>query len=252
MRSDGTDGGGANGDEAGGVISEACAAWAEDLSALLDHELEPARETELRLHLAGCLRCSGELAALARADSALRASAAEARSDLPPRVAERFAARLAAERAGAGAPGDTRARRAAGAPPPRRSRRALWLGAALAAAAALGLALLVLRRSGPLPAPPAPEIARTPPAPEAPSAPPQPPAPIPRSEDAPAREIARTPPRPAAPIAEETTPSPAPADALDAASDEELEIAEHLDTIEDLDVIEALDLLEPGAGGSSG
>lgn len=124
-----------------------CARFAEDLSALLDGELAPAREAEVRAHLEGCAACRDRVGALRGVDEALRAAA-------PPAVPADLRARLRAriEEADGGT-------RAPDAPPrvapvtPRRSRR--WqrssLGAALTAAAALALYLTLPRLPGPLP-----------------------------------------------------------------------------------------------------
>ena len=143
----------------------ACQAIEEDLSALLDEELAPEREAELRAHLATCDRCARRLEELCNVDLALASlSAPEVASDLRAQLAERIAehergAALSAVPASSG-------ERPRQAPPPRTRR---WLGrraAALAAVAAAALlAVFATLRSGEAPAPDAPQIAR--PAPQA-------------------------------------------------------------------------------------
>ncbi len=104
----------------------------EDLSALLDGELSPQRESELRARMVGEPALAARLAELERVDLALRAMSAEAPS---PELRASLRAKL---EAAATAPADN----------PRsvtHPRRLLpsWAGGTLAAAAALALYLAV-------------------------------------------------------------------------------------------------------------
>ncbi len=47
------------------AVENACADYAEDLSALLDDELSPERSREVRAHLEGCAACAEASAAFA-------------------------------------------------------------------------------------------------------------------------------------------------------------------------------------------
>jgi hypothetical protein len=219
----------------------------EELSALLDGELAPAREAELRARAAREPELAARLAALRGVGAALRGLPGPAvPPDLLARVKQAAAApaapveldddarrRLAEVRAGLSS-----ARRRAG----RRGRapRRRWLAAlgALATAAALaGLALWTAPRlSGRRGGAPPPEIARAPVRPAPPRAPVEP---TPRT-------VARAPvPRPA-PVAPAAPPPPAaPAEASPpAAEEEDLALAMELEAIDDLELIERLDLLE--------
>ena len=207
-----------------------CRAFEEDLSALLDGELEPAREAEVRAHTAGCARCAERLARLARVDEALR-SLPDA--ETPADLAERLRVRLDEERRRSSASAEDRGRSsprgrsldARQAPPshrpqPRRRRWIPFAATALAAAAAFALYLVFGR---PRPAGEEPTLAE-------------------RERTAPESEIARreVPPEP---LPEELAPGPE-LEAIQAASDDELALALDLDTLADLDVIERLDVLE--------
>src|SRR5262245_55860698 len=103
---------------------DVCAAFDEDLSALIDAELAPARQVELESHLEGCGGCRARLASLRRVDELLAATPL-------PEVSERLREAVARQSARAG--------RGAERAPGRAARR--WLGApalaALAAAAVL-------------------------------------------------------------------------------------------------------------------
>jgi hypothetical protein len=148
---------------------EACAAWDEDLSALLDGELAPEREAEVRAHVEGCAGCSARLGALGRVDALLAAAPLPAvretlrlatlarAAEVPSRGAE-VPSRGAEVPSRGGAPPAGRRRGAARGLPPtrRRSLRAPAIGVALAAAA--GLVLYLLGR-------PAPELAPASPTP---------------------------------------------------------------------------------------
>jgi len=202
--------------------SATCRAFEEDLSALLDGELEPAREAEVRAHTAGCARCAAHLARLARVDEALRSLPD---TETPADLAERLRMRLDEERRRSSASAEDRGRSldARQAPPSHRPqpRRRHWIPfAATALAAALALYLVFGR---PRPAGEEPTLAE-------------------RERTAPEPEIARreVPPQP---LSEELVSGPE-LEAIRAASDEELALALDLDTLADLDVIERLDVLE--------
>ncbi len=112
-------------------LLSACPGFEEDLSALLDGELEAARDARVRAHVSGCARCGERLAQLERVEAGLRTLSVHPVSEA---VLQRVRGRLAEElpRFGRAAP-----RR------PRRRLRRLALPAGLvAAAAALALALL--------------------------------------------------------------------------------------------------------------
>lgn len=114
-----------------------CLPFDADLSALMDAELDAGREAEVRAHVAGCPRCERRLAALGDVDRAL--------ADVPaPEVSADLSRRLAARLRGEMPPAPI-ARRRAGTAPPRVERRGLGLrvAGALAAAAAVGLAVLL-------------------------------------------------------------------------------------------------------------
>jgi len=212
-----------------------CRALEEDLSALLDGELEPARETEVRAHAAGCARCAERLARLARVDEALR-SLPDA--ETPADLAERLRVRLDEERRRSSASAEDRGRSlprgrssdegrgrsldARQAPPSQRPqpRRRRWLPFAATALAAVLALYLVFGR--PRPAGEEPTLAE-------------------RERTAPEPEIARreVPPEPP----EELVSGPE-LEAIQSASDEDLALALALDTLADLDVIERLDVLE--------
>ncbi len=234
-----------------------CLAYDEDLSALLDGELPPARAAQVRAHCATCARCAAELAALRvaheRVLSALRTAAPGEEARIA-RVEAQLRARLREERE----IGTRRVELRPAPPPLRRQSRRRWIALAatgLAAAAALGLVLLFQART-PTRAVPAPaqEVAQTPP--------PVPPAPAPQEEpeatsrepeavaELPAPKPAPVRPRPPAshvPLAEGVeppVPSNEPEVDLAAADEEDVELASHLDMLEDFEVIQKLDLLE--------
>lgn len=202
-------------------IFETCAPYEADLSALIDGELAPEREAEVRAHLGGCAACSERLEALCDVDLALASIAVPpVPAGLRARLAERIAGDAAVPEGreeSRPAPGRTRAPRRPPLAPPRRSRRWLLrpaLGAALAAAAVLAfyLAVTSVDSSLPLETPtPEPRIAE--------SAPVRPP-------EAPRREVAPE------------------ADVLAGASEGELAVILELETIENLDLIANLDFLE--------
>jgi anti-sigma factor RsiW len=207
-------------------ISETCAPYEADLSALVDGELAPEREAEVRAHLGGCAACSERVEALCDVDLALASIAVpQVPADLRVRLAERIA-REDADREARAASRPTRAasRPTSGRPqaprppaaPPRRPRRGLSravLAVASAAAAALALYLAVTGVDSSLPLEaPAPEL----------------------------RVAESVPERPATPK-EEVAPE---ADVLAEASEEELAVILELETVENLDLIANLDFLE--------
>jgi anti-sigma factor RsiW len=128
-------------------LPSGCRSIDADLSALIDEELAPRREAELRAHLEGCARCTRSLEELCNADLALASlRAPEPSADLRARLERRLA---------------EAARPRSGAPPPR-PRRWLARPALAAAAAALVLMLYATLRSGAPPGPvaePAPRVA---------------------------------------------------------------------------------------------
>ncbi len=209
-----------------------CQAFEADLSALLDGELAPAREAEVRAHAADCARCTQRLAHLARVDEALR-SLPDA--ETPADLAERLRVRLEEERRRSSPSAEDRGRSfdegqersSDPRPPPSqrpRPRRRRWIPlAAIAAAAAAALVLYSVlepaRRR-------ALEESRT----------------AERERTAPEPDLARreVPPEP---LPEELVSGPE-LEAIRAASDEELALALALDTLTDFDVIERLDVLE--------
>ncbi|HEX5065387.1 MAG TPA: zf-HC2 domain-containing protein [Myxococcota bacterium] len=134
-----------------GPLADACARYAEDWSALLDGELEPSREAQMRAHAETCATCAARLASLARVDVLL--------AGLP--VPETRAALLGGLRARIEEePARTAAPTARSTPPPARRRRALgWWAAAASAAAALAVYLALPR---PAPVPPPAEVAEEP------------------------------------------------------------------------------------------
>ena len=96
----------------------ACLAIEEDLSALIDEELAPEREAELREHLGTCDRCARRLEELCNVDLVLASlPAPEVRSNLRAQLAQRLAEHERGEAAPARAEG--RPRR-----PPRRAHAA--------------------------------------------------------------------------------------------------------------------------------
>jgi hypothetical protein len=54
-------------------MTSGCARISDDLSALMDGELDAEREQQVRAHLERCASCSAQLAALREVDAALRA-----------------------------------------------------------------------------------------------------------------------------------------------------------------------------------
>lgn len=132
-----------------------CAPYEEDLSAWLDHELDPTAAAVVRDHVEGCARCAARVEELRAVDQGLRAMAASAPSASEAARLARMRARLAAEQAQlqplperATEPGEVAAASAASAPRPRRAaparRRRLLPAALLAAAAAVLVSMLAL------------------------------------------------------------------------------------------------------------
>lgn len=207
-----------------------CLPFVDDLSALLDDELEAGREAELRAHVESCPHCSRVMHELCNVDLALASLAAPA---VDSALRGRLAARLAREDAPRATP---RPARPAPARRPRRGR-VLGLAGALAAAAAVVLVLLLgLPRDVSQPAPP---IAQAPAPPADPGAPPPEPT-----------QTAREPAPAPFPVPEEAEPPEARlaarslAPALEGVADEDVALLLELDEVEDLDLIANLDLLE--------
>lgn len=238
-------------------VPETCLPYDEDLSALLDGELPSSRAAALRAHCDACPRCSAQLVELRRVNERVLSAL---RSPLPAedtRIA-RVEARLRARLAQDGPLGAERRRQGRTPAPPGRQRHRRWIVAAgigLAAAAALGLALLLQPRTPARLAPwPAPPIAQTLPLPPvAPAPKPELPAATPAPEavaELPAVKPAPVRPRPQAPPAPQperlTPPLPSAEPEIDlaAADEEDIELASRLDTLEDFEVIQKLDLLE--------
>jgi len=227
-------------------ILETCAPYEADLSALVDGELAPEREAEVRAHLGGCAACSERLETLCDVDLALASIAvppvpAGLRAQLAERIArdaatpgERDASRPVSVRPQAPRrPAPSAARR------PRRRLSRPALGAALAAAAALALYLAVTRWDSSLPLEaPAPEL--------------------PVAESVPERADAGVEIAEAAPLQPPEAPRPQvepAADPLTGVSKEDLAVILELETIEHLDLIANLDFLERWAAleeGASG
>lgn len=72
-------------------LSTTCAPFEQDLSALLDGELAPEREAEVRAHLHACADCRDRLESLCSVDLAL---AGTALPEVPDGMRERIEARL--------------------------------------------------------------------------------------------------------------------------------------------------------------
>ena len=224
-----------------------CLAYADDLSALIDRELDAVRETEVRAHADACEHCAQRLQELCNVDRVL--------AGLPtPVVADDLQTRFQARLAAAG-PAATPSRSSRSAPPRRRRRgAALGIAGGLAVAAAVMLALLFgLPRDVSEPGVP---IAREDAA--APAEQRDVPEPEPRViADVPepaAAVVAETPPAESAPVVAAEQPLPEPAviepapaaqlGALDALPDEDVALLLELDAVADLDLMDNLDLLE--------
>jgi len=254
-------------------LSQGCVAFEEELSALIDDELAPAREAEVRAHVDDCDRCALRLQELCNVDLEL---AGLAQPSVSPALERGLAARIAAEATAAretsGPSAGTRSGRAA-APPSR--RRWLEAPALRRAAVAAGLVLaawLMLR--GDDARPPEPGIAERPIAPSPPlepsrqeliaerPAPPQPeriaerPEPSVAPSRPPQEEVVAAVPEPAAgPVAALTElPAAGPVAALTELPVEDLAMLLELEEVEDLDLIANLELLETlvALGGEAG
>ncbi len=210
-----------------------CVDFDEDLSALLDGELDEARARAVQAHLAGCGRCAARLVAFSQATAALH--------EHRERATDRGAA-LPALRARTGAATFARSERPLVLP--RRARRAVAL---LVAAAAAIVLVVRLRSSSPLRSPAAPAAPESAPTETAASSivPAPDPAPaVPEVAESPvvAQESVRPTPRG---VAIERAPNAgASPDLLESATDDELAVAEALETVEDLELIENLELIE--------
>jgi len=226
-----------------------CLVVAGDLSALIDEELDAAREVEVRAHVDACEDCAQRLRELCNVDLVLAGLSA-------PAVADDLDVRLRARLAEVG-PAATPRHRARTAPPRMRRRgTALGIAGGIAVAAAVMLAVLQgLPRDASEPGVP---IARE-----------DTPAPAARSEapesaqaviaEAPGPEpdgVAESPDPVPEVIARQLAPEPAlievepalePATqlaGLDALPDEDVALVLELEAVEDLDLVEHLDLLE--------
>jgi anti-sigma factor RsiW len=206
-----------------------CAPFREDLVALEDGELDPARAAAVEAHLAACAPCAAERRALALAWSDLGAlPALVAGPDLLGRIETHvLAADVPALRVVEGGGGRSRA-----------GGRALrrWLAAAAAALLAAGAGFLFI---GPRlrdvavnvdrPAPPAPTPTQaTPTTPVTPATP-----------TTPGTEVS-----PASPTQAGPEGPPAPPDPLQGLSAEERDLVTNLDVLKDLEELEALGLLD--------
>jgi anti-sigma factor RsiW len=210
-----------------------CAPFEEDLSALLDGQLEAQRANDVRTHVASCTDCTRRADALRGVDVALRSIAA---TPVSAAQAARLRPILAAERPAHRAP----------------SRRRRWItpAALVATAAAAAAVVLVMRPVAPV-------------APEFEIAVVEQVAPKTRADaEAAAREMAAkidTPMGASAPPSDPATHNEALSDAaggvaapdlLDAASDPDLVLATQLSelpalgSLRDLEVVEQLDLIE--------
>ena len=208
-------------------LPAACLAIEAELSALLDEELETAREAEVRAHVERCDRCTRRLEELCNADLALASLAA-------PRVPDDLAQRLAARLAGPPAAAPVARIRS-----PERARRwaPLRTGVGLAAAAAVLLVVWVSLRGGG-PEESTPPLARSTPASEPAAAPRAAPAPERLLDEAPAEAVAELPPQPA----------PAVAPEFEGLGEEDLALLLAARQLEDLAVIENLEVLEALVG----
>ena len=242
-------------------LPAACIPFHEDLSALIDEQLSPGREAQLRAHLEACDFCTRQLEELRNVDLALAGLAGPAAvSDLAAGLAARIAADATAHSdastpvaVDAPAHPDASTPVVAGnvAPPPARRR---WLDgprlSRVALAAGIGLVVWLVLRGGEsvVPEPP---IARVPAA-QQPASPPlvaveqAEPAPEPRVALAPAAatqvhepetRIAQAPVAPAHPAREVDA-------SLAGLPDDDLAMLLELENIEDLDLIANLELLE--------
>jgi hypothetical protein len=265
-------------------VSERCLPFDEDLSALLDGELDAAREVELRSHLASCADCRAHLAALRGVDAVLHGLAAPVvRAELAARMAARLEAERETSRAAAASPRsplgqEPRSPLGQKARTPldgrvSRRRRFVRLATLVPAAAALILALLVLPRFLERPGPTTRQAARAPGSIEvarreadlASRRPPSPPAP-PRepAANAPAlppgaiaSEVRKLPAGPKVPLgaaAADSAPAATAGDPalaqLEAAGDDELALAiaiqdaGDVESADDLALVEQLDTVE--------
>jgi anti-sigma factor RsiW len=210
-------------------IDERCRAFDEELSALIDGELDARRRAEVEVHVAGCAGCARRLAALRSIDAALRSLPSPA---VPSALRARLDRRLAAERA---EPGTRRV------PPPSARRWRGLLGVALPAAAAAAAVALYLALRAPDPSGQTPEPA---PIAKAPLVAPAEPEAEPRIAEAEPEPPAASPsPAPVPRIAERPPQSPGVGE-LEALDTEDLAVVLDLDTIEDLPVIANLEVLE--------
>lgn len=194
-------------------LAAICREIDEDLSALIDAELAPEREAEMRAHLDDCDRCAQRLQDLCNVDLALADLVAPTvAADLGQRLAARIASDPGEESEPVPDAASPKRSRTATPRQPQRWLRRRLTSAAVVAAAVL-LAIVVANRQSS-------EI------------------------DPDESQLARTPPSMAPDV---TLPEAATATHVaDFASlpDEDLAVLFELDTVEDLDVIANLELLE--------
>ncbi len=192
-------------------LAAICREIDEDLSALIDAELAPAREAEMRAHLDDCDRCAQRLQNLCSVDLALTDLAAPI---VAADLGERLAARIASDPGEETEPvPDAASPKRSRTATPRRARR--WLRRRLTpvavVAAAVLLAIVVANRQS--------------------------------SEIEPSEsQLVRTP-RLMAPDVTRPEAATRVAD-FSSLPDEDLAVLFELDTVEDLDVIANLELLE--------
>jgi anti-sigma factor RsiW len=232
-------------------LPEACLGLDEDLSALIDEELSPEREAEVRAHLDTCDRCALRLQELCNVDLELAGLAQPAVS---PDLSSSLMARIALE-------SEAHAHEDAEAAAPRKSARAAaptarrrWLSgpglARIAVAAGLVLAAWLVLRSDPGVEPEVPVAVTPPQVPVVPAPEVDRPAGtlvVERAAPAETR-VAERAPAPGAP------PAPAPGEreggdegqggAWGDLQPEDLAMLLELDEVEDLDLIANLELLE--------
>lgn len=192
-------------------LAAICREIDEDLSALIDAELAPEREAEMRAHLDDCDRCAQRLQDLCNVDLALADLVAPTvAADLGQRLAARIASDPGEESEPVPDAASPKRSRTATPRQPQRWLRRRLTSAAVVAAAVL-LAIVVANRQSSEIDPDESQLARTPPS-----------------------------------MAPDVTLPEAATHVADFASlpDEDLAVLFELDTVEDLDVIANLELLE--------
>jgi anti-sigma factor RsiW len=226
--------------------SHPCVDWDEDLSALIDGELEATRRVDVEAHVASCVRCNAQLDALRAVDQRLaeiplpeiggRVSAARMADAVRTSEASRSPSPRV-QRPPADSPSRSRTS------PPRRERRreswktSAWMRVVTAAGIVVALLWLLERGRDSIPSPSEePPIARVPSEPTRA-----------KPQIAPSLDPAPATPDAATLAGSDPLPTPGVGDvpaSLEAASDEELALALELETAEDFEVIANLELLE--------